>query len=188
MDKVFDNFSKHVFLFWEYLTKIGVVLFTLVNVFFLSMCSRSEYSEGLPHTLLKSRTAEGQLSSCEIEGKKIYHYKKPKKIDGLQYYYRGDRDVRDEWGLAYKDGSGYHPLISVLVPFQQLPGLEFFIFDKPNEYIVFYYLNNEDGRIDSIRVDEQPFSKEVVLKKLNPSDLKESYVKNATCFVDRGQR
>lgn len=188
MKEMFENFSSNVYLFWENFTKLGVVLFTLANVLFLGLCSRPEYSEGQPYTLLKSQNADGQLSFCEIEGRKIYHYKKPKKIDGLQYYYRGDRDVRDEWGLAYKDRNGYHPLISVLVPFQQSPGLEFFVFDKPNEYTVFYYLNNEDGRIDSIRVDEQPFSKKVVFKKLNRFDLNELYVKNSACFVDRGQK
>lgn len=188
MEKIFKNFSKYTYLFWENLTKIGVVLFTLVYVFFLGMCSRTEYSEGQPYALLKSRDADGQLSSCEIEGKKIYHYKKTKKIDGLQYYYRGDRDVKDEWGLAYEDENGRHPLISALEPFQQAPSLDFFVFDKPNEYTIYYYLNKEDGQIDSIWVDVQPFSKEVVLRKLNPSDFNESYVENATCFAERGQR
>lgn len=181
-------FNKYVYLFFENLTKIGVVLFTLVYVLFLGMCSGTEYSEGLPYTLLKSRYADGQLSSCEIEGRKIYHYKKPKKIEGLQYYYRGDKDVKDEWGLVYEDEKGHHPLVSVLVPFQQSSGLEFFVFDKPNEYTVYYYLKNEGGRIDSIWVNEQPFSKEVVLRKLNPSDFNEPYMENATCFTDRGKR
>lgn len=188
MEKILKNFSKYTYLFWENLTKIGVVLFTLVNVFFLGMCSRTEYSKGLPYTLLMSRYADGQLSSCEIEGRKIYHYKKTKKIDGLQYYYRGDRDVKDEWGLAYENENGYHPLISVFVPFQQSSSLEFFVFDKPKEYTVYYYLKNEGGQIDSIWVNEQPFSKEVVLRKLNPSDFNESYMENTFCFVDRGQR
>ncbi len=167
---------------FEKFTKIGVILFALLNAIFLSMCCGKQYSEVTPPTLLKFYDVSNQLQPCEIEGKKIYYYKKVGAIGRLVGYH-GYSGVQDKGGLLYEDINGLHPLMSFLTPFQQGWGINFSIISKQNQHIIYYQISNEENHLDSIFIENNPFLKDVVIKELKPSFFNERYLKKFGCFM-----
>ena len=64
--------------------------------------------------------------------------------------------------------------------------LLFFIYEKENEYVVYYYGDSPDVEaqhisVENIVVENNPFSKKLVVKELDHSRINDLYLKDALC-------
>ncbi len=172
-----DSFRKK----FEYVTQVCVILFTGVCLFLLFICWPKQSPSQDPTPMLAKDT-DGKSVPCEVEGKKIYHYLKGNETERLYEFHYHLASVKDEVGLLYEDENGLHPLVTITTPFLEFPWFKFFIMKKQNEYVVFYY--SESGKVThDMKIEEQPFSKKVIVKGLIVSSINKKYLKRANCFM-----
>ena len=166
---------------FEYVTQVCVILFTGVCLFLLFICWPKQSPSQDPTPMLAKDT-DGKSVPCEVEGKKIYHYLKGNETERLYEFHYHLASVKDEVGLLYEDENGLHPLVTITTPFLEFPWFKFFIMEKQNEYVVFYY--SESGKVThDMKIEEQPFSKKVIVKGLIVSSINKKYLKRANCFM-----
>lgn len=174
-----DSFRKK----FEYVTQVCVILFTGLCLFLLLfLCWPKQSPSQDPEPLLK-KDADGKSVPCEVEGKKIYHYLKGNETERLYEFHYHLASVKDEAGLLYEDENGLHPLVTITTPFLEFQWFKFFIMEKQNEYVVFYYTQNHKVAND-MKIEGQPFSKKLTVKNLNFSLINIEYLKRANCFME----
>lgn len=177
------------------ITKVLVILFALFQCLVLVMCCS-------PRPAIKTstnplRTTPGPFRSlessdpyppCIIENKKIFHYMNKAGIGTLEQYH-GFKKVKDKGVFVYENAYGeQQPLISYLKPWYwetfSSTTFHFAIYEKQDEYVVYYYGDDPGDSIENIVVESNPFSKNLVVKRLDPSYINKLYLENAKCFGD----
>ena len=165
----------------EKITQVCVILFTELSLFLLFICWPKQSPSQEPTPIL-SKNTDGKSVPCEVEGKKIKKKKKGNETERLYEFHYHLTSVKDEVGLMYEDENGLHPLVTITSPFLEFPWFKFFILEKKNEYVVFYY--SESGKVThDMKIEEQPFSKKVTVKGLIVSPINKEYLKRAKCFM-----
>ena len=166
---------------FEFATQVCVILFTELCLFLLFICWPKQSPSQDPIPLLM-KNAEGKSVPCKIDGKKIYHYLKGNETERLYEFRYHLVNVKDDAGLMYEDENGLHPLVTITTRFLEFPWFKFFILEKQNEYVVFYYTQNHKVAND-MKIEGQPFSKKLTVKNLNFSLINIEYLKRANCFM-----
>ena len=175
------------------ITRIGVILFALFQCLLLATCYSPRRSITTSRNPLISLKDKGDYPPCVIEDKKIYHYVQEEGFGTLEFYH-DFKGPKDKGVFLYEDlnSSVQLPLISYFKPYVGwLPlnssiSLRFFIYEKGNEYVVYYYGDSPDVEaqhisVENIVVENNPFSKKLVVKKLDLSGINNLYLRDALC-------
>ena len=106
---------------------------------------------------------------------------------GILEQYHGFKNVKDKGVFVYENIYGeQQPLISYFKPWHWDPldqtYFQFAIYEKQDEYVVYYYDDNFGDDVENIVVENNPFSKNLVFKRLDPSYINRLYLENAKCF------
>ena len=176
------------------ITKVLVILFALFQCFILVMCCS-------PRPAIKTstnplRTIPGPFRSlessdpyppCIIENKKIFHYINETGVGTLEKYHGFKKKVKDKGVFVYENAYGEQlPLISYFKSWSWNPLNDIFfhfaIYEKQDEYVVYYYADDPGDDVENIVVESNPFSKNLVVKRLDPSYINKLYLENAKCF------
>ena len=170
------------------ITRIGVILFALFQCLLLAMCYSPRRSITTSRYPLVSLKDKDDYPPCIIEDKKIYHYVHEEGFGTLESYH-DFKEIKDKGVFLYEDlnSSVQLPLISYYKPY---PGwiyldddgsLYFFIYEKKNEYVVYYYGATPNIVAQDFVVENNPFSKKLVVKELDHSHINDLYLKDALC-------
>lgn len=170
------------------ITRIGVILFALFQCWLLATCYSPRRSITTSRNPLISLKDKGDYPPCVIENKKIYHYVQEEGFGTLEFYHDFKRP-KDKGVFLYEDlnSSVQLPLISYFKPYPYWiywngdASLYFFIYEKKNEYVVYYYGGNPTIKAQDFVVENNPFSKKLVVKKLDLSGINYLYLRDALC-------
>ena len=174
------------------ITRIGVILFALFQCLVLDTCCKPRPSITTSRKPLWSLKDKGEYSPCIIENKKIYHYVQEEGFGTLESYH-DFKEIKDKGVFLYEDlnSSVQLPLMSYFKPYVGWQWnsdvfLRFFIYEKENEYVVYYYGDSPDVEakhisVENIVVENNPFSKKLVVKELDHSHINDLYLKDALC-------
>ncbi len=177
------------------ITRIGVILFALFQCLLLATCYSPRRSITTSRNPLISLKDKGDYPPCIIEDKKIYHYVQEEGFGTLESYH-DFKEIKDKGVFLYEDlnSSVQLPLMSYFKPYVGWQWnsdvfLRFFIYEKKNEYVVYYYRATPDyyyGATPDIEaqdfvVENNPFSKKLVVKELDHSRINDLYLKDALC-------
>ena len=170
------------------ITRIGVILFALFQCWLLATCYSPRRSITTSRNPLISLKDKGDYPPCIIENKKIYHYVQEEGFGTLEDYH-SFKETKDKGIFLYEDlnSSVQLPLISYFKPYPYWiywngdGSLYFFIYEKKNEYVVYYYGGNPTIKAQDFVVENNPFSKKLVVKKLDLSGINDLYLRDALC-------
>ena len=171
------------------ITKILVILFALFQCLVLTMCCSPRRSISTSRNPLISLKDNGAYPPCVIEDKKIYHYLQEEGLGALEQYHNF-RKARDKGVFLYEDLNSpvQLPLISYYKPYpgwNNYVSFNFAIYEKQDEYVVYYYGDSPTDSVENIVVENNPFSKKLVVKRLEPSRINQLYLRDAICYVGR---
>lgn len=191
-----ENADTFGYLLVSNITKVLVILFALFQCFILVMCCSPRPAAITTSNNRLRTTPESYISlkssdpnpPCIIENKKISHYTNETGVSALEQYH-GFKKVKDKGVFVYENAYGeQQPLISYLKPWYwgtfNSTIFHFAIYEKQDEYVVYYYGDDPGDDVENIVVESNPFSKNLIVKKLDPSRINKLYLENAKCFGD----